>query len=122
MQIFAKSFVYSLDTISKQLGKLSQISGNKGERIALCELYSKEFMDLKYIRDSSMHIEDRGLGLDRKLKQIKTQVLVIGGFINNCYSYSGSDGKNYQIEISTKIARKAGNIIQNIINTYVWEQ
>jgi hypothetical protein len=120
-QIFAKSFVYCLDSISKHLKKLDGKVGKEAEKNILYEKYKMEFGELKHIRDSSMHMEDRGLGLDRNKKPLKTYVVVTGGFINNDYSFSGNDGKHYQIEISKGKVFKAVEIIQELINSYDWE-
>ena len=120
-QIYAKSFIYNLDIINKLFNTLDDKVGNENEKHLLHERYKSCFGDLKHIRDSLMHLEDRGIGKDKNKKPLVATVIVIGGFINNCYSYSGSDGKHYQIEISETTINKAKTIIQNLINTYEWE-
>jgi hypothetical protein len=120
-QIFSKSFVYSIDSICKQLKTLDPAIGNESEKEKICDLFKNEFGYLRHIRDSSMHIEARGIGLDKNMKPLKTKVIVLGSFINNCFSFSGSDGKHYQIEISKQIADKAKEIIQKLLDSYEWQ-
>ena len=119
--LYAKAFVYNLHSIEKLLYRLCQ--ANTHPPTGIEELYGEYdhiFGHLRHIRDSAMHIEDRGLGLSKSQKPIETNILIIGGFIDNRYTFSGSDGNQYEIEISETTLEAARRIIQDVINSYPW--
>jgi hypothetical protein len=62
----------------------------------------------------STYIESFGL------QQARANVIVIGGFIERRYTFTGEDGKQYEIEISDSTVNTAKSIIQNIIDSYQW--
>lgn len=86
----------------------------------LHEEYKKLFGHLKHIRDSAIHIEDRGRGKTRKQEPLDTHIIIIGCFIERRYTFTGEDGRQYEIEISESTLKKAKSIIQESINSYSW--
>ena len=118
--LYAKAFVFALDGIEKLLNRLSVNSNPPQEVKRLHEEYKRYFGHLKHIRDSAIHIEDRGRGVTRKQERLDTHVIVIGCFIERRYTFTGEDGKQYEIEISDTTLNIAKSIIQNIINSYSW--
>ena len=93
----------------------------KPTRITTLLEYKNLFGHLKHIRDSAIHIEDRGRGVNRNQKPINTHIIVIGCFIERRFTFTGEDGKQYEIEISDATLNVAKEIIQKIINSYVWK-
>jgi hypothetical protein len=121
--IYAKTFVYSLNNILNLLKLLTNIKYNPPLTvIKYCEEYQLKFKDIRHIRDSLMHIENRGVGEDKYGEQINSNLLVVGGFLDNRYCFSGSDGKVYEIEISEKTLIIVKDILQNVINSYSWKK
>ena len=118
--LYAKAFVFALDGIEKLLSRLVVAFNPPKEIKHLHEEYMKLFGHLKHIRDSAIHIEDRGRGKTRKQKPLDTHIIVLGGFIERRYTFTGEDGKQYEIEISESTLNTAKNIIQNIIGSYSW--
>ena len=118
--IYAKAFVFALDGIEKLLNRLVSIYNSPKEVKQLHEEYKEQFGHLKHIRDSAIHIEDRGRGKTRKQEPLDTNIIVIGGFIERRYTFTGEDGRQYEIEISESTLKKAKLIIQEIINSYSW--
>jgi hypothetical protein len=118
--IYAKAFVFALDGIEKLLNRLVSIYNAPKEVKQLHEEYKEQFGHLKHIRDSAIHIEDRGRGKTRKQEPLDTNIIVIGGFIERRYTFTGEDGRQYEIEISESTLKKAKLIIQEIINSYSW--
>jgi hypothetical protein len=120
--LYAKAFVFALDGIEKLFSRLTPPK----EVIPLCDKYKMEFGHLKHIRDSAIHIEDRGLGKDRYKRPLENidNMLRLGCFfgtsITNRYGFTGEDGKYYGIEISDTTLLKAQELIQDIINAYPW--
>lgn len=118
--IYAKAFVFALDSIEKLLNRLVAMCNPPKEIKHLHEEYKKLFGHLKHIRDSAIHIEDRGRGKTRKQEPLDTHIIVLGCFIERRYTFTGEDGRQYEIEISESTLRKAKSIIQEIINSYSW--
>lgn len=118
--IYAKAFVFALDGIEKLLNRLVAIYNSPKEVKQLHEEYKKLFGYLKHIRDSAIHIEDRGRGKTRKQEPLDTNIIVIGCFSERRYTFTGEDGRQYEIEISESTLKKTKLIIQEIINSYSW--
>lgn len=118
--LYAKSYVFTLDGIGKLLSRLCQKMGPPPEVLSLFKKYNSHFGHLKHIRDSAIHIEDRGRGVTRSQEPINTNVLVLGSFIERRFLFTGEDGKQYEVEISETTLNCARTIIQEIINAYSW--
>jgi len=118
--LYAKAFVFALDGIEKLLNRLSENLNPPKEINRLYEEYKKYFGHLKHIRDSAIHIEDRGRGVTRKGKRLDTNIIVLGCFNERRYTFTGEDGMQYEIEISESTLNTAKSIIQDIINSYSW--
>jgi hypothetical protein len=118
--LYAKAFVFALDGIQKLLHRLSESLNPPQEVNRLYKEYKKHFGHLKHIRDSAIHIEDRGRGKTRTQKPLDTYIIVLGCFIEKRYAFTGEDGKQYEIEISETTLKTAKRIIQKIINSYSW--
>ena len=118
--LYAKAFVFALDGIEKLLNRLGVMCNPPKEIKHLHEEYKKLFGHLKHIRDSAIHIEDRGRGKTRKQEPLDTHIIVLGSFIERRYAFTGEDGRQYEIEISESTLKTAKSIIQEIINSYSW--
>jgi len=120
--IYATSFVFSLDAISKLLNALKIYLSPPDAVLDLISEYETIFGHLKHIRDSVAHIEDRSRGFGKNKKKIPTNILSLGLFINErCFEITGSDGNLYRVELSDSTLLSAHKILQGIINTYTWE-
>jgi hypothetical protein len=119
--VYATAFVYSLDSISKLLDVLKKELKPPDDVLRLIAKYSSHFGDLKHIRDSIAHIEDRGRALDKNHKPIPTTIIAMGCFNDSRFEFTGSDGKCYGIEISDPTVLSVHGILQAIINSYKWE-
>jgi hypothetical protein len=117
--IYAKTFVFALYNIKSLLSKLANMHP-PSEVKEFVKKYNDRFGHLKHIRDSATHIEDRGLGLNRDGKQISTNLLILGSFLERRFTFSGENGMQYEIEISDQTLSAAKEIIQAIINSYTW--
>ncbi|MGO8944347.1 MAG: hypothetical protein ACLQJ7_11825 [Syntrophobacteraceae bacterium] len=114
--LYAKAFVFALHSIGKLLSHLTPPVPVRD----LFEKYESQFGHLKHIRDSAIHIEDRGRGKTRYQEHLKTNVIILGSFIENRFMFTGEDGKQYEVEVSETTLLKAKAIIQDIINVYPW--
>jgi hypothetical protein len=118
--IYAKTFVFALDGIEKLFNHLVTSYSSPEKVKHLHEEYKNLFGHLKHIRDSAIHIEDRGRGKTRKQKPLNTHIVLLGCFIEKRYTFTGEDGRPYEVEISESTLNKVKAIIQEAINSYPW--
>ncbi len=116
-----KAFVFSLNSIGELLRHLSLDAKSPMRVRELCQEYKKHFGHLKQIRDSAIHVEDRGRGRTRHQKPHKTHLIVLGSFIERRFIFTGENGRGYEIEISDRTLEIARGIIQEIIGACTWE-
>lgn len=119
--MYAKAFVFSLNSIGEMLRHLSDDTKSPISIQGQHEEYKRRFGHLKHIRDSAIHIEDRGRGRTRHQKPLRTHLIVLGGFIERRFTFTGEDGKQYEIEISEGTLQTVRQIIQKLIEAYTWE-
>jgi hypothetical protein len=119
--MYAKAFVFSLHSIGELLRHLSDDAKRPTTVQGLCEEYKRHFGHLKHIRDSAIHIEDRGRGRTRHQKPLKTHFIILGCFNERRFTFTGEDGRQYEIEISEGTLSTAKEIIQKTIEAYAWE-
>lgn len=120
-QLYAKAFVFSLNSIGQLLRQLSNNTKSPSGARTLHDEYVGHFGHLKHIRDSAIHIEDRGLGRNRDLQALKTPFIILGCFMERRFFFTGEDGKQYGIDISQKTLLMAKAIIRKIIESYTWK-
>ncbi|HKI52086.1 MAG TPA: hypothetical protein VJ995_08435 [Geothermobacteraceae bacterium] len=118
--IYAKAFVFALDGINKFLLKLCEHLQPPEQVITFKAEYESHFGHLKHIRDSAIHIENRGRGKTRKEVPLNARIIVLGGFADRHFTFTGEDGKQYEIEIFQGTLLSAKEIIQGVINAYSW--
>lgn len=119
--IYAKMFVYSLNSITEILKVFKKYSNLPHDVLVLVSEYKSIFGNIKHIRDSATHIENRGRALDKNGNIIPASLIVLGGFNERRYEFTGSDGKCYGVEISESTLLLAHRILQSIINAFKWE-
>ncbi|HBI48067.1 MAG TPA: hypothetical protein DDX93_05050 [Smithella sp.] len=118
--VYAKAFIFALDGIEKLMCRLVTNYSAPEKVKHLHEEYQKLFGHLKHMRDSAIHIEDRGRGKTRKQQPLKTHIVALGCFIERRCVFTGEDGKQYEIEISESTLKQVKSIIQAVINSYPW--
>jgi hypothetical protein len=130
--IYAKAFVFALDGIQKLLSRLCEFLEPPQDVKSLVEEYEKEFGHHRYVRDSAIHIEDRGRGMKkpsgrvgrRSQERVPANIFLLGCLkvttTATNYCFTGEDGKQHEVEISEAELLKAKRIIQAIIYSYPW--
>ena len=121
--MYARCFVHALD-IS---GKLLTVLGGKFEGVPeevntqTAKFYSR-FPELKGVRDTVEHIEDRVRGKDRNQNPLKTQGggLQLDNLRGNKFGCTMSDGKYGEVKISAASLSTLGECIQAVINSVQW--
>jgi hypothetical protein len=118
--IYTKAFIFALDGIEKLLSRLVTSYSSPEVVKHLHGEYRRLFGHLKHMRDSAIHIEDRGRGKTRKQQPLDTHIIALGCFIERRCVFTGEDGKQYEIEISESTLKQVKSITQEVINSYSW--
>lgn len=116
-----KMFVSALDGIGKILGVLRRDERTPSKAVEVCNELSGQFEAVKYIRDSHQHMEDRCRGLGKWDKAVPSSVLLLGVMMDGRrHIMTGSDGKQYGIEISEAVLRMVQANIEDLIWSFEW--
>jgi hypothetical protein len=131
--LYAKAFLYALDTLLKGLRALSKLSSAPDGVAAALTAYEKAFPSLKHVRDSTHHAEDRVRRRNRNQKTIALRpvddgnVRTTGGgalFLNvldgNRFGCTLEDGGYGAVEVSSVSASAARDIVQQVLDSYRW--
>ena len=132
--IYARSFLYALDTFDKFLDVLSEEADVPERLQSLSQKFKGMFPDLRGVRNTSQHLEDRtrGLGVGGKaldLKPIENSLisapnggaLVLNGLNGTKYGSTMSDGHYGEVDISPESMGKLQEIFQEILITFEWK-
>lgn len=134
--IYAKSFIYALDGFDKFLKILSE---EKDVPELIAELYTQfgeEFPDLRGVRNTSQHLEDRsrGLGAGRNpqplnIKPVQNNmvnapgggVLILNALNGTKYGNTMGDGHYGEVDVSPESMAKLQYLLQSIFNAFSWK-
>lgn len=132
--IFAKAFLYALDSFEKFLDVLSVEEDVPESLQQLHQKFKDIFPDLRGVRNTSHHIEDRirGLGVGGKeldLKPIENSfiyapgggVLAINNLNGTKYGSTMSNGHYGEVDISPDSMEKLQEIIQEVLMSFKWK-
>lgn len=121
--IYAKSFVYALDAATQLVLVIQKQKQLPAMADNHCTRFLSQFGELRNLRNSLHHIEDRLRGFGLKDKPIPTSLLVLGCFRNNKYfGATTSDGRYVEIEISDSVLMQAYSIIEDLILSQLCEK
>lgn len=133
--LHAKSFLYAMDTIDKFLKAISEEPGCPPKIRELHAQIAKGFPDLRAVRNSAQHLEDRarGLGAGRERKPLVLKPLD-NGFINapqgalmlnnlfgTKFGCTMADGHYGEVDISAESLSKLQLVVQDVFNSFEWE-
>ena len=119
--IYAKSFVYALDAVGQLIRVLQ-----KQEKLPVlasdkCKTFLVQFGELRDLRNSLQHIEDRLRGLGRHGKPIPSTLLVLGGFRNNDhFGATTAEGRYVEIEVSNSVLIQVNTIVEDLVWCFDW--
>lgn len=130
--IYAKTFVSSLDILEKHLANLETMLDDPSSIIRARVAFKSTLPDLRGVRDSVQHAEERVQGKARK-KKIQTQpidklgIKAPGGgvFVNemlsgNVFAYTTANGELGEVPISEDSFSAAVQAVQAAIDSFVW--
>lgn len=133
--LHAKSFLYALDTIDKFLKVMSDESGSPQEIKLLHTQIATDFPNLRGVRNSTQHLEDRarGLGAGRSPQPLSLQpvnngsifahqgALILSSLNGTKFGCTMADGHFGEVDVSPESMEKLKSIIQKTFNAFEWE-
>lgn len=130
--IFARAFLYAMDAFDKFLGVLSREEGIPVRVAALHVQLSEDFPDLRNVRNSAQHPEDRARGLgasgkpldlkpvDNELIKVPGGTLLLNCLIGTKYGCTMADGHYGEVDVSPESMEKLQRILQEVLNSFQW--
>jgi hypothetical protein len=133
--IYARAFLYAIDSFDKFLGVLSR---EEGAPQILAELHAQigeVFPDLRGVRNTAQHLEDRsrGLGAGRNpkplnLKPVKNNmvsapnggVLILNSINGSKYGSTMADGHYGEVDVSPESMEILQKILQQTLEVFEW--
>ena len=129
----AKSFLFAVDRIEKILGIIAEKDGVPDKVVEAKGAFEEIFPNLRGVRNTVAHIEDRGRGLDYReedldLKPVQNRlvsapsggVLILESLNGNRFGSTMSDGYYGEVEISLEKIVKVRDCIQTAIDAFEW--
>lgn len=136
-QLYVQAFISAIDLIGKAIDGMCEEAQGLPEEKQLNDLKDRfydHFKDLRYVRDSIQHFEDRWRQLKKKYGKSKGHSGVkskyknkepmdgslVFGFSGNSYGLTTLDG-DFRVEISHRSLEAAQDHIQSLINIFTWQ-
>lgn len=125
--IYAHSFLDSIVKIANTINILTIEKKTplipdcfRTKLIDLKNEFDIEFPNVRYIRNSWQHIEDRMRGKDQKELNLQTNLLVLSSLFNDHLTYTIADGTTQSILISEDTFRRAEYYVQRVFECFEW--
>ena len=129
----AKTFLYALDSIGKFFNVLCKSKNIPQDCCKAKDIFESAFPDLREVRNSTAHREDRSRGLGRKGQPLNPKpvsnrlihapgggALIIDSLNDNRFGSTLANGNYGEIEVSIESLLTARNCIQTVINSFRW--
>lgn len=131
--LHARAFLFALDSVGNLLRVLAgepcapvQLAGIRNDWLAA-------FLELRHVRDTAHHMEDRARGLDKNGKPLALApinnellkapggVLILDSLIDNRFGCTMSDGTYGEVEVSGTSLEAATTLVQRTIDVFTWK-
>lgn len=132
--ILAHAFLYAVDAFGKILNVLAGEPGMPAELQHALEQFQEHFPRVSDIRNSALHIEDRGRGQDRHgkpldLKPMENEaisapgggVLALSNLTNDRLGYTLEDGEHAELAVSLENAARLQGVLQQVLDCFAWK-
>jgi hypothetical protein len=131
--ICAKAFLTAADSIGKILMRLGERMDVPPETVAVCRGFYDSFPELREVRNSVQHIEDRGRGFGRRGRPLKLKpvnsgginvdggALILNNLNGNRYGSTMADGHFGEIEVSATSLATIRDRIEAVISSLPWK-
>lgn len=119
--ICARAYVYALDTTCSLVKTLVEQPLNAPPAIAACDGFLHRFQDVRLIRNSLAHVDERSQGIGSGGKKLPGPLLIIGGgFVGNRFGITSGDGRYAEVEISEQLLSNSRSALLEIIWSFEW--
>ena len=125
--IYARAFLYALDAFDKFLGVISK-EGNVPEQVKnFCIQMKNDFPDLRGVRNTVQHLEDRsrGLGAGRNPQPLDTQstggILFLNSLRGTRYGSTMADGNYGEVDVSPESMERLKVIFEGVLQSFKWK-
>lgn len=132
--LHARSFLLALDRLDRSLAVLVKEAGVPAEVEAAHAAFRAAVPNLRGVRNSVAHHEDRSRGLGRDGKPLSLKpvvnemvsapgggVLMLENLFNNRFGSTMDDGHYGEVEVSVETLRAAAACVQRVMNTFSWK-
>lgn len=131
--IHARTFLYALDSFDKFLNVLKKTECVPDKIEEIHEKLGESFPDLREVRNSSHHMEDRTRSLGKygkpiDLKPIDNQLIKAdgGALVLNClngtrYGNTMADGHYGEVDVSPQSMELLSSIFQEVLDSFQWK-
>lgn len=131
----ARSFLYALDTFEKCLGVLCKEQCMPAELAVIHRRFLECFPNLRGLRNTNQHMEDRvrGLGAGQKPKPIELKpvttgpiiapngnVIILNSLNNTTYGSIMADGHFGEVDISSRSMKHLQQMFQEVLESLNW--
>lgn len=136
ISIFARAFVSALDGFDKFLSVLAKEQGVPASLAGLAERMEQLFPDLRGVRNTTQHLEDRsrGLGAGKSPKPMTLQpienqlvsapsggVLILNSLNGNRFGCTMSDGHYGEVEVSAQSLQALCILLHEVLQSFQWK-
>lgn len=132
--LHARSFLFALDRLDRSLAALAKEDGVPAQVATAHDVLGAAVPNLRGVRNSVAHFEDRsrGLGRDKKplaLKPVVNRminapgggVLMLESLLNNRFGSTMEDGHYGEVEVSIETLKTAAECVQRVLNAFAWK-
>lgn len=118
--MYARAFLYAVDAFDKFLKVLSKEEGVPAEVGELRKRLADYFPDLREVRNTIQHLEDRSRGLDNKKKPMVVRGLILSTLMDSSYGSTMADGRYGSIEVTADSMQKLSEILHEVLSCFKW--
>lgn len=132
-QIHAHGFLFSLDALGKYLGVIAKHPQVSGVAQDAAKRFEAELPEVRQIRNSAQHREDRIRGLKQgntplPEKEIDAfgvsapagNTVVMAHLSDNTLAYTNADGEVIGLDVTTETLILARDILQAVLDAFPW--
>jgi hypothetical protein len=130
--IYARAFLYAMDAFDKFLTVLSKTAGVPPEITQLSNKMSEHFPDLRGVRNSAQHQEDRARGLgvrgakidlkpiDNTIVKAPAKMLMLNCLNGSRYGSTMADGHYGEVDVSPESMACLQSLLLEVLNCFRW--
>lgn len=119
--IYARAYVYALDTTCRFVEILKKQSLNAPPATAACNAFLQCFQNVRHIRNSLAHVDERSQSIGARGKKLPGPLVIIGGaFIDNRFGVTSDDGRYAEVEISEQFLAGWRSALFEITWSFEW--